>query len=237
MGEASPRPSRSGASVPLVLSVAGGTRQSVGRPAVWQGADRRRILSPVRLRLHGPGQTPSADRSGRPARHARQTYWCGVWLAAGTSSTPIAPATSLAMPMIPSTPPPAPGRRPGSPARTTCTSAWAAAWMAEQDVTARATIPREVDGSIGGEVLFTPAGRTSLWVLLSESAGGHPHRGEDSATPAPCPAHRPDQHRGRNHAPIHRQRRPCRPPPAPAGKQSSEAISAVPSGRAPAGLT
>ncbi|MFF4139428.1 hypothetical protein ACFY1B_50550 [Streptomyces mirabilis] len=52
--------------------------------------------------------------------------------------------------------------------------------MAEQDVTARATIPREADGSIGGEVLFTPAGRTSLRVLLSESAGSPAPEGEGS---------------------------------------------------------
>ncbi|MFE6904101.1 hypothetical protein ACFVFJ_46150 [Streptomyces sp. NPDC057717] len=55
------------------------------------------------------------------------------------------------------------------------------AWMAEQDVTATATIPREADGSIGGEVLFVPAGHAGLRVLLSEQAGSPAQAGEDSA--------------------------------------------------------
>ncbi|AEM85846.1 competence protein CoiA family protein [Streptomyces violaceusniger] len=52
-------------------------------------------------------------------------------------------------------------------------------WLAEQDVDATATIPRDEDGSIGGEVLFAPAGRASLRVLLSEPADSP--AGEDSA--------------------------------------------------------
>ncbi|MFD7019150.1 hypothetical protein [Streptomyces sp. NPDC059928] len=51
-------------------------------------------------------------------------------------------------------------------------------WMAEQDITAAATIARDADGSIGGEVLFTPAGHHPLHVLLAEPADspavGHP---------------------------------------------------------------
>ncbi|MGW7673960.1 hypothetical protein ACWGJX_43925 [Streptomyces sp. NPDC054775] len=55
------------------------------------------------------------------------------------------------------------------------------AWMAEQDVAATASIPREADGSVGGQVLFTPTGQTGLRVLLSEPTGPPAPAGEESA--------------------------------------------------------
>ncbi|MFJ8158900.1 hypothetical protein [Streptomyces sp. NPDC094468] len=53
--------------------------------------------------------------------------------------------------------------------------------MAEQDVAATASIPREADGSVGGQVLFTPTGQAGLRVLLSEPAGLPAPAGEDPA--------------------------------------------------------
>ncbi|MER5561235.1 hypothetical protein ABT071_21800 [Streptomyces sp. NPDC002506] len=42
--------------------------------------------------------------------------------------------------------------------------------MAQQGITATAEIPRDADGSIGGEVLFTPADLSALRVVLAEPA-------------------------------------------------------------------
>ncbi|MET9438081.1 hypothetical protein [Streptomyces sp. NPDC006551] len=53
-------------------------------------------------------------------------------------------------------------------------------WMEEQDITATAAIPRDADGAVGREVLFTPAGRTGLRILLSETRLPTP-AGEDAA--------------------------------------------------------
>ncbi|MFF4732856.1 hypothetical protein ACFY3M_48055, partial [Streptomyces mirabilis] len=120
------------------------------------------------------------------ARHASQTYWCGVWLGGCGHQLFTKLYTDRACHFA---------HGPDPEHTSTCARKAAGVssadhlyikqglltWMAEQDITARATIPREADGSIGREVLFTPAGHTSLRVLLSESAGSPAPEGEDSA--------------------------------------------------------
>ncbi|MGY1503737.1 hypothetical protein ACW4TU_45500 (plasmid) [Streptomyces sp. QTS52] len=120
------------------------------------------------------------------AHHADQTYWCGVWLGGCGHQLFTKLYTDRACHFA---------HGPNPEHTSTCARKAAGvssadhlyikqgllAWMAEQDITATATIPREADGSIGREVLFTPAGHTGLRVLLSESAGSPAPVGEDFA--------------------------------------------------------
>lgn len=120
------------------------------------------------------------------ARHAGQTYWCGVWLGGCGHQLTTKLYTDRACHFA---------HVPDPEHTSTCARKAAGVssadhlyikhgllnWLAEQDITATAAIPRDADGSIGGEVLFTPAGHTNLRVLLSESPGSPTPTGEDSA--------------------------------------------------------
>lgn len=120
------------------------------------------------------------------ARHAGQTYWCGVWLGGCGHQLTTKLYTDRACHFA---------HVPDPEHTSTCARKAAGVssadhlyikhgllnWLAEQDITATATIPRDADGSIGGEVLFTPAGHTSLRVLLSESPGSPAPAGKDPA--------------------------------------------------------
>lgn len=120
------------------------------------------------------------------AHHAGQTYWCGVWLGGCGHQLFTKLYTDRACHFA---------HGPDPEHTSTCARKAAGvssadhlyikqgllAWMTDQDVNATATIPREADGSIGREVFFTPAGRTGLRVMLSESAGSPAPAGEDSA--------------------------------------------------------
>ncbi|MFE5039251.1 hypothetical protein [Streptomyces sp. NPDC056683] len=120
------------------------------------------------------------------ARHTGQTFWCGTWLngcghqlftklytdrACHFAHGPDPEHTSTC------------ARRAGgvSSADHLYIKHGLLAWMAEQDVTATATIPREADGSVGGQVLFTSTGQAGLRVLLSEPAVPPAPAGEDPA--------------------------------------------------------
>ncbi|WP_030775462.1 competence protein CoiA family protein [Streptomyces sp. NRRL F-2664] len=120
------------------------------------------------------------------ARHTGETYWCGVWLGGcgHQLTTKLCTDRACHFAHVP------------DPERTSSCARKASGvssadhlyvkhgllnWMAEQDITATAAIPRDADGAIGGELLFTPAGRTSLRVLLSETPGFPVPAGEDAA--------------------------------------------------------
>ncbi|MGW7647097.1 hypothetical protein [Streptomyces bobili] len=120
------------------------------------------------------------------AHQAGQTYWCGVWLGGCGHQLFTKLYTDRACHFA---------HGPDPEHTSTCARKAAGvssadhlyikqgllAWMAERDITATATIAREADGSIGREVLFTPAGHTGLRVLLAESADSPEPVGEDSA--------------------------------------------------------
>lgn len=97
------------------------------------------------------------------ARHAGETYWCGVWLGGcGHQLTnKLYKDRACHFAHVP------------DPEHTSTCARKASGvssadhlyiklgllhWMAEQDITATAAISRDPDGSIGGEVLFNPAG-------------------------------------------------------------------------------
>ncbi len=119
-------------------------------------------------------------------RHANQTYWCGTWLGGCGHQLFTKLYTDRACHFA---------HGPNPEHTSTCARKASGvssadhlyikhgllAWMAQQDITATATIPREADGSIGPEVLFTPAGQASLRVLLSEPADSPAPAEEDSA--------------------------------------------------------
>ncbi|MFF7191410.1 hypothetical protein ACFZAR_40900 [Streptomyces sp. NPDC008222] len=119
------------------------------------------------------------------ARHADQTYWCGLWLGGCGHQLYTKLYTDRACHFA---------HGPDPEHTSTCARKAAGvssadhlfikhgllSWLAEQDVTATATIPREADGSIGPEVLFTPAGHAGLRVLLSEPAASPAPAEEDS---------------------------------------------------------
>ncbi|MEU2625177.1 competence protein CoiA family protein [Streptomyces sp. NPDC007157] len=118
------------------------------------------------------------------ARHTGQTYWCGTWLNGCGHQLFTKLYTDRACHFA---------HRPDPEHTSSCARKAAGvssadhlyikhgllAWMAEQDVAVTATIPREADGSIGGEVLFAPAGHAGLRVLLSEA--GSPAPGEEDS--------------------------------------------------------
>ncbi|WP_432066252.1 hypothetical protein [Streptomyces sp. C10-9-1] len=120
------------------------------------------------------------------ARHAGETYWCGVWLGGcgHQLTTKLYTDRACHFAHVP------------DPEHTSSCARKASGvssadhlyikhglldWMEEQDITATAAIPRDTDGTIGGEVLFTPAGRTGLRVLLSEMPDSPAPTGEDAA--------------------------------------------------------
>ncbi|WP_455356923.1 hypothetical protein [Streptomyces sp. SYSU K217416] len=120
------------------------------------------------------------------ARRAGQTYWCGVWLGGCGHQLTTKLYTDRACHFA---------HVPDPEHTSTCArkaSGVSSAdhlyikhgllnWLAEQDITATAAIPRGADGAIGGEVLFTPAGHTGLRVLLSEPPGSPAPAGEGLA--------------------------------------------------------
>ncbi|MGI5485064.1 hypothetical protein [Streptomyces lavendofoliae] len=120
------------------------------------------------------------------ARHAGETYWCGVWLGGcgHQLTTKLYTDRACHFAHVP------------DPEHTSTCSRKASGvssadhlyikhgllnWMAEQDIAATAAIPRDADGAIGGEVLFASAGRTGLRVLLSDTPGSPAPAGEDAA--------------------------------------------------------
>ncbi|MFE7620565.1 hypothetical protein [Streptomyces sp. NPDC057496] len=119
------------------------------------------------------------------ARHADETYWCGVWLGGCGHQLTTKLYTDRACHFA---------HVPDPEHTSTCArkaSGVSSAdhlyikhgllnWMAEQDISATAAIPRAADGAIGGEVLFTPAGRTGLRVLLAERPGFPASAGDDA---------------------------------------------------------
>ncbi|MFD9566124.1 hypothetical protein [Streptomyces sp. NPDC059994] len=120
------------------------------------------------------------------ARHDGETYWCGVWLGGCGHQLTTKLYTDRACHFA---------HMPDPEHTSTCArkaSGVSSAdhlyvkhgllnWMAEQDITATAAIPRDADGAIGGEVLFTPAGHTGLRVLLSETPSSPAPTGDDAA--------------------------------------------------------
>lgn len=110
------------------------------------------------------------------ARHDGQTYWCGLWLGGCGHQLVTKLYTDRACHFA---------HMPDPEHTSTCARKAAGVssadhlyvkhgllrWLKEQDITATASIPRDADGSIGGEVLFTPDRHTGLRVLLSEPAG------------------------------------------------------------------
>lgn len=120
------------------------------------------------------------------ARHADETYWCGVWLGGCGHQLGTKLYTDRACHFA---------HRP-DPEHTSARARKAAGvssadhlyikhglliWLGEQDITATATISRDAGGSIGGEVLFSPAGHGSLRVLLAEPTDSSALAEDDSA--------------------------------------------------------
>ncbi|MET9669405.1 hypothetical protein ABZY19_29215 [Streptomyces sp. NPDC006475] len=120
------------------------------------------------------------------ARHADETYWCGVWLGGCGHQLTTKLYNDRACHFA---------HRPDPEHTSACArraSGVSSAdhlyikhgllgWLADQDIAATATIPRDADGAIGGEVVFTPAGHDALQVLLSEQPGSPSLTGEDRA--------------------------------------------------------
>ncbi|WP_333750119.1 hypothetical protein [Streptomyces sp. IBSBF 2394] len=119
-------------------------------------------------------------------RHANQTYWCGTWLGGCGHQLFTKLYTDRACHFA---------HGPDPEHTSTCArkaSGVSSAdhlyikhglldWLAGQDITATATIARDADGSIGRDVLFAPAGRDTLRVLLSDSPGSPASGEEDPA--------------------------------------------------------
>ncbi|MFH8738896.1 hypothetical protein [Streptomyces sp. NPDC017964] len=117
-------------------------------------------------------------------RHAGQTYWCGMWLGGCGHQLTTKLYTDRACHFA---------HVPDPEHTSTCARKAAGVssadhlyikhglltWLAEQDITATATIPRDADGTIRGEVFFTPADRTNLRVLLTEAPSAAVPEGED----------------------------------------------------------
>ncbi|MFD9794199.1 hypothetical protein ACFWXK_24985 [Streptomyces sp. NPDC059070] len=120
------------------------------------------------------------------ARHYGESYWCGMWLGGCGHELTTKLYTDRACHFA---------HMPDPEHTSTCIRKASGvssadhlyvkhrllAWMAEQDITATAAIPRDAEGAIGGEVLFTPVGHTGLRVLLSEVPSAPPPTG-DGAT-------------------------------------------------------
>ncbi|GAA4703974.1 hypothetical protein [Streptomyces youssoufiensis] len=129
-------------------------------------------------------------------RHANQTYWCGTWLGGCGHQLFTKLYTDRACHFA---------HGPDPEHTSTCarkSSGVASAdhlyikhglldWLAGQDITATATIARDADGSIGRDVLFAPAGRDPLRVLLS-SPGSRAAGEEDPARLVLGPEMTPD---------------------------------------------
>ncbi|MFE7332322.1 hypothetical protein ACFU8W_47225 [Streptomyces sp. NPDC057565] len=112
-------------------------------------------------------------------RHTGQSYWCGVWLGGCGHQLTTKLYTSRVCHFA---------HLPDPEGTSACgrkASGVASAdhlyikqgvleWLAEQDISATATIARAADGSISGEVLFTPQGHTDLTVLLAGASGSAP---------------------------------------------------------------
>ncbi|MEE1931302.1 hypothetical protein V1J52_24550 [Streptomyces sp. TRM 70351] len=110
------------------------------------------------------------------ARHAGQTFWCGVWLGGCGHQLVNKLYTDRACHFA---------HAPDPEHTSTCSRKASGvssadhlyvkhgllSWLAEQDITATASIPRDADGSIGGEVLFVPVGHGRLRILLAEPTG------------------------------------------------------------------
>ncbi|WP_331734786.1 competence protein CoiA family protein [Streptomyces sp. NBC_00887] len=110
------------------------------------------------------------------ARHAEETYWCGMWLGGCGHQLTTKLYTDRACHFA---------HVPDPEHTSACTRKAAGVssadhlyikhglmtWLDEQEITATAAIPRDADGFIGGEVLFTPAGRSTVRILLSEPPG------------------------------------------------------------------
>ncbi len=189
------RPVGGTASVPPVLSVAEGTVSQLGALQCGRAPTGGGSRLQYGWRLHSPGQTPSADRSDRPRRFRapsgpsdgsdrarrlpgppcrpdllvrRLAGWVrapALHQAVHRSRLPLRPrAGSRAHLHL--CPEGCRGLQRGPPVH----QAGAAGLDGGAGRHRHGHHPREADGSIGREVLFTPAGRTGLRVLLSESA-------------------------------------------------------------------
>ncbi|MGC9500905.1 hypothetical protein [Streptomyces sp. WG7] len=116
-------------------------------------------------------------------RHTGQTYWCGTWLGGCGHQLFTKLYTDRACHFA---------HGPDPEHTSTCArkaSGVSSAdhlyikhglldWLTSQDITATATISRDGDGAIGRDVLFAPAGRDALRVLLSDLPGS-PASGEE----------------------------------------------------------
>ncbi|MFI6063182.1 hypothetical protein [Streptomyces sp. NPDC051286] len=112
-------------------------------------------------------------------RHTGQSYWCGVWLGGcgHQLTTKLYTDRSCHFAHLPD---------PGGTSACGRKAAGVASadhlyikhgvlkWLAEQDIAATATIARDADGSINGEVLFTPRGHAGLTVVLASASGSVP---------------------------------------------------------------
>ncbi|MFH8485316.1 hypothetical protein [Streptomyces longisporoflavus] len=119
-------------------------------------------------------------------RHDGQTYWCGTWLGGCGHQLFTKLYTDRACHFA---------HGPDPEHTSSCTrkaSGVSSAdhlyikhglldWLAGQDITAEATIARDTDGLIGGDVLFAPSGHDNLRVLLSESPGSSAPEEKDPA--------------------------------------------------------
>ncbi|MFF3958432.1 hypothetical protein ACFYY1_35240 [Streptomyces sp. NPDC001890] len=109
-------------------------------------------------------------------RHTGQSYWCGVWLGGcgHQLTTKLYTDRACHFAHVP------------DPEDTSACGRQAAGvasadhlyikhgvleWLAEQDIAATATVARDADGSISGEVLFTPQGHEDLTVVLASASG------------------------------------------------------------------
>lgn len=184
MGEASPRPSRSGRLGPPGV-VSGGRYPSVS----WAPSSVAGRRPEADLVSSTAGGCMALDRRrvrtavvGQPVMPARPTGAAYGWAGAGTSSTPIAPATSLTG-RIPSTPPPAPGRRPGSPARTTCTSS-TGCWPGWRSRTSPPGPPSRARRTVpSAEKCSSPPLAAPACGSCSPSPPAHPHLRERTPQP------------------------------------------------------
>ncbi|GAA3476181.1 hypothetical protein [Streptomyces yanii] len=151
--------------------------------------DRRRVQTAVigHAESEDPVVLPmeAIELDSFRARHTGQSYWCGVWLGGcgHQLATKLYTDRACHFAHLP------------DPAGTSACGRKAAGvasadhlyikhgvleWLAEQAIAATATIARDADGSINGEVLFTPRGHAGLTVVLASAFGSVPAGGDAS---------------------------------------------------------